>query len=108
MKLQKIIACAFNTDTACVEVKYSDGTRLSIYTPGVEDGLNTTLAMRTEIDWLIYNKPLEYARLVLRWIRAVCQGVYRNTWDNGLREGTIDFLFWITDSRQFEFLQCIK
>lgn len=73
MKLQKIIACAFNTDTACVEVKYSDGARLSIYTPGVEDGLNTTLAMRTEIDWLIYNKPLEYARLVLRWIRAVCQ-----------------------------------
>jgi len=60
MKLQKIIACAFNTDTACVEVKYSDGARLSIYTPGVEDGLNTTLAMRTEIDWLIYNKPLEY------------------------------------------------
>jgi len=30
MKLQKIIACAFNTDTACVEVKYSDGTRLNI------------------------------------------------------------------------------
>lgn len=33
--------------------------------PGVEDGLDTTLAMRTEIDRLIYNMPLEYARLVL-------------------------------------------
>jgi len=35
-----------------------------IYTPGVDDEICPTISMQTEIDWLIYNKPLTYARLV--------------------------------------------
>ena len=34
-------------------------------TPGIEDSFNTTLPMRTEMDWLIYNAPLEYAQMAL-------------------------------------------
>ena len=28
--MDKIISCKFNIDTACVEVKYADGSRISI------------------------------------------------------------------------------
>ena len=34
-------------------------------TPNVEDEYGNTPAQRAELDWLLYNKPLEYARLVL-------------------------------------------
>ena len=35
------------------------------HTPNVEDESGNTPAPRAELDWLLYNKPLEYARLVL-------------------------------------------
>ena len=35
------------------------------HTPNVEDEYGNTLAQRAELDWLLYNKPLEYAQLVL-------------------------------------------
>ena len=63
--MSKLISCEFNVDTACVELRYADGKVLSIYTPGVEDSFDITLPMRTEMDWLIYNAPLEYAQMVL-------------------------------------------
>ena len=63
--MKKLISCRFNIDTACVELRYTDGEALSIYTPGVEDSFDTTLPMSTEMDWLIYNAPLEYAQMVL-------------------------------------------
>lgn len=63
--MRKLVFCEFNIDTACVELRYADGEVLSIYTPGVEDSFDTTLPMRTEMDWLIYNAPLEYAQMVL-------------------------------------------
>jgi len=31
----------------------------------VEDEYGNTPAQRAELDWLLYNKPLEYAQLVL-------------------------------------------
>ena len=64
-KMRKLISCEFNIDTACVELRYADGGAISIYAPGIDDSLDTTLPMRTEIDWLIYNAPLEYAQMVL-------------------------------------------
>ena len=63
--MSKLISCEFNVDTACVELRYADGGGMNIYCPGVEDNFNTTLSMRTEMDWLIYNSPLKYARMVL-------------------------------------------
>lgn len=63
--MRKLISCEFNIDTACVELRYIDGEALSLYTPGIEDSFDTTLPMRTELDWLIYNAPLEYAQMAL-------------------------------------------
>lgn len=63
--MRKLVSCEFNIDTACVELRYADGEVLSIYTPGVDDSFDTTIAMRAEMDWLIYNAPLEYAQMVL-------------------------------------------
>ena len=62
--MKKLLSCEFNIDTACVELRYADGEALSLYTPGIEDSFDTTLPMRTEMDWLIYNAPLEYAGAV--------------------------------------------
>ena len=63
--ITKLISCEFNIDTACVELRYVGGGGISIYRPGVEDSFDATLSMRAEMDWLIYNSPLEYARMVL-------------------------------------------
>ena len=63
--MSKLLSCKFNIDTACVELRYADGQSINIYCPGVEDSFETTLDMRAEMDWLIYNAPFEYARMVL-------------------------------------------
>ena len=57
--MSKLLSCKFNIDTACVELRYADGQSINIYCPGVEDSFETTLDMRAEMDWLIYNAPLE-------------------------------------------------
>ena len=63
--MKTLISCEFNMDTASVELKYADGTMLSIDTIGVENEVADNMYQRSELDWLIYNKPLEYAQLVL-------------------------------------------
>ena len=63
--MSELLSCKFNIDTACVELRYADGEVLSIYTPGIEDSFDTTIAMSAEMDWLIYNDPLSYAEMVL-------------------------------------------
>lgn len=63
--MKTLISCEFNIDTACVELKYSDGTGISIDTIAVENEVADNMFQRSELDWLIYNKPFEYAQLVL-------------------------------------------
>ena len=63
--MKTLVSCEFNMDTACVELKYADGTMLSIDTIGVENEVADNMYQRSELDWLIYSKPLEYAQLVL-------------------------------------------
>ena len=59
-------ACKFNMDTGCVELLLRDGRKISIDCTGVEDALDvTTMAQKTELDYLIYNDPLGYADLIL-------------------------------------------
>ena len=41
-------------------------TTLAIDCIAVEDEYGNTPAQRAELDWLLYNKPLEYTQLVLR------------------------------------------
>ena len=61
----KLISCGFNMDTASVELRYQDGSLVSVYCPAVEDLVAENRAQRTELDWLIYNEPLTYVQLVL-------------------------------------------
>lgn len=63
--MKKLISCRFNMDTACVELKFSDGSMIAIDTIAVENEVADNMYQRSELDYLIYNKPLEYAQLVL-------------------------------------------
>ena len=65
--MKRLISCRFSMDTACVELKFSDGNMILIDTVAVENEIADNMYQRSELDWLIYNKPLEYAQLVLGW-----------------------------------------
>ena len=72
----KILSCEFNIDTVCVELRLSDGTMISIDTIAVENEVADNMYQRSELDWLIYNAPLEYADLILngnpeKYLKAV-------------------------------------
>ena len=60
-----LISCEFNMDTACVELKFTDGSMIAIDTIAVENEVARNMYERSELDYLIYNAPLEYADLVL-------------------------------------------
>ena len=64
--MTKLHTCHYNMDTNWVEAQFEDGTTLAIDCIAVEDEYGNTPAQRSELDWLLYNKPLEYAQLVLR------------------------------------------
>ena len=63
--MSKLLSCRFNMDTSRVEARFDEGTTLAIDCIAVEDEYGDTPAQRAELDWLLYNKPLEYVRLVL-------------------------------------------
>ncbi len=63
--MKKLISCKFNMDTACVELRYTDGTVISIDTIAVENEVVDNLYQRSELDYLIYNDPVGYADLIL-------------------------------------------
>lgn len=61
----KMISCEFNMDTACMELQLDDGTLIAIDTIAVENEITDNMYQRSELDWLIYNAPAEYADLIL-------------------------------------------
>ena len=63
--MNKLLSCLYNMDTDRVEARFKDGTILSIDCIAIEDEYGNTPAQRAELDWLLYNRPLEYAQLVL-------------------------------------------
>ena len=63
--MNKLLSCHYNMDTNRVEARFEDGTTLSIDCIAIEDEYGNTPEQRAELDWLLYNKPLEYAQLVL-------------------------------------------
>ena len=74
--MKKLISCEFNIDTACVELKYSDGSMVSIDTIAVENEVVENMYEQSELDYLIYNAPAEYADLILngdpvKYLKAV-------------------------------------
>ena len=63
--MRKILSCEFNLDTACVELKFANGSMIAIDTIAVENEVADNIYQRSELDWLIYNDPAAYADLVL-------------------------------------------
>ena len=61
----KLLSCAFNMDTACVELKFDDGSTIAIDTIAAENEVADNMYQRSELDYLIYNALLEYADLIL-------------------------------------------
>ena len=63
--MNKLLSCRFNMDTNRVEARFEDGTIVAIDCIAVEDEYGNAPAQRAELDWLLYNKPLEYVQMVL-------------------------------------------
>ena len=61
----KLLSCVFNMDTACVELKFDDGSMIAIDTIAVENEIADNMYQRSELDYLIYNDPVAYAELVV-------------------------------------------
>ena len=54
---KKLLSCAFNMDTACVELKYPDGSMIAMDCEEVEYEVANNLKQRTELNYLVYNDP---------------------------------------------------
>lgn len=76
--MKTLLSCEFNMDTGCVELRYSDGSMVSLNCTAVEDEVANSRFQRSELDWLIYNDPLSYAELILngdpeKYLRTVTE-----------------------------------
>lgn len=63
--MSKLLSCQFNIDAGRVEARFADGSTVAIDCIAIEDEYGDTPAQRAELDWLLYNKPLEYAQMML-------------------------------------------
>ena len=63
--MKKLVSCAYNMDTGCVELRYTDGGMYSMDCTAVENEVARNMYERSELDYLIYNDPVAYADLVL-------------------------------------------
>ena len=63
--MMKLLSCRYNMDTNRVEARFADGSTVAIDCIAVENEYGNTPEQRAELGWLLYNKPLEYAQLVL-------------------------------------------
>ena len=61
----QIKSCKYNMDTACVELRFTDGCMIAIDTNAVENEFAENMYQRSELDYLIYNDPVAYANLIL-------------------------------------------
>ena len=63
--MNELLSCEFNIDTGNVELRYADGSIISIDCTEVEYEFAHTVSQRSELDWLVHNASLDYAELVL-------------------------------------------
>ena len=64
--MMKLLSCRFNMDNNRVEARFADGSAVAIDCTSIEEEYGGTPVQRAELDWLLYNKPLEYAQMVLK------------------------------------------
>ena len=63
--MMKLIHAFFNMDINAVELIYNDGSVLTIDCEEVENHFDVTNGQVADLDWLLYNAPMEYTSLVL-------------------------------------------
>ena len=63
--MNKLLSCRYNMDTNRLEARFADGSTIAIDCIAIEDEYGNAPAQRAELDWLLYNKPLEYIQLIL-------------------------------------------
>ena len=63
--MNEMLSCEFNIDTGNVELRYADGSMISIDCTEVEKEVAMSINARSKLNWLVYNAPLDYAELVL-------------------------------------------
>lgn len=51
--MDRLVSCEFNMDTACVEMKYADGSMIAIDTIAVENEVADNMYQRSELDAII-------------------------------------------------------
>lgn len=59
--MEQLLSCKFNMDTVCVELKFADGSMISVDCIAVENEVAKNMYQQAEMDYLIYNAPLGYA-----------------------------------------------
>ena len=64
--MDRLISCEFNIDTACVELKFANGSMIAIDTIAVENEIAENMYQQSELDYLIYDDPIGYADLILK------------------------------------------
>ena len=62
---KKVISCEFNINTACVEVRFVDGGMIAIDCTLVEAEVARNMYESSELEWLVYNAPVDYVNLLL-------------------------------------------
>lgn len=50
---------------SCKDLKFADGSMISIDCTAVEDEVAKNMHQRSELDYLVYNDPVGYADLIL-------------------------------------------
>ena len=70
--MMQLLSCRYNMDTNRGEARFEDEITLAIDCIAIENEYGNAPAQRAELDWLLYNKPLEYAQLVLPTVSLLC------------------------------------
>ena len=60
--MTKLIHAFYNMDTNSVELTYNDGSVLTIDCEKVENHYDVTNGQMADLDWLLYNAAMEYAK----------------------------------------------
>ena len=59
-----LLSCKFDMNTVCVELKFIDGSMISIDCTAVENEIADNMYQRLTLDYLFYNDPVGYADLI--------------------------------------------
>ena len=63
--MNAIKSAVYNDDKNVITISFEEGSTVILYCGWIEDKLETTIASRAELNWLLDNEPKTYAELVL-------------------------------------------